>query len=110
MPSLLRVVDCAGLADDVDFDLSRILQFGLDLLRNVTGQKCDGIVTDFIRLRDDSDLTTSLDRVGILNALRCIGDLFELLKTLDVGLEGLTPCARSRSRQRIRRRDQNRFD
>ena len=105
--ALFRVIDCACLADNIDFDLARVLQLGLDLLGNVAGQQCDGIVTHFVRLRDDSDFTSRLNRVGILNALGCICNFLKVQQTLDVGLECLTSCARSCCGKSVRCSDQN---
>ena len=46
-------------------------------------------IGDLVRLNHDVDLATSLHGIGTLDAVMGVGDLLELLKTLDVVLSRL---------------------
>ena len=58
---LFSVVDSAGLANHVDFDLTWIFKLRFDMLGNVAGQQSHIVVFYVFRLGYDSDLTAGLD-------------------------------------------------
>ena len=52
------------------------------------------VVVDFLRLDDDPDLATGLERVDLLHSDMMRGELLERLQPLDVVLEAFPACAR----------------
>ena len=90
---LLSVADSAGFADDVDLDLTRILEFIFDLLADISCKSGHRVILDLLGLDHDTDLSTRLDRVRGFDALEGGRDLFELLQTLDVILQILAARA-----------------
>src|SRR5512142_2448619 len=78
-PPSSRVFHGAGLADDRDLDLARVLELGLDLLRDVLRQPQRFVVGDLRGLDDDPQLAPRLDRERLLHALEAVRDVLELL-------------------------------
>ena len=81
---LLRVLDGAALADDVDLDLAGIIEGILDLLGDLAGQQDDLIIADDIGLDHDADFAAGLNGKGLLHALKAGRDLLQIFQTLDV--------------------------
>ncbi len=91
---LLRVLDGAALADDVDLDLAGIIQRILDLLGDLAGQQDDLIIADDIGLDHDADFAAGLNGKGLLHALEAGRDLLQILQTLDIALHVLAAGTR----------------
>ena len=83
---LLRVLDGAALADDVDLDLAGIIEGILDLLGDLAGQQDDLIIADDIGLDHDADFAAGLNGKGLLHALKAGRDLLQIFQTLDINL------------------------
>src|SRR5262249_5257992 len=96
---LTRVLDRTGLPDHRDLDLAGVLQLGLDLLAPAPGEPQRLVARALVRLDDDAELAARLDRERLLDALEAVGDVLELLESLDVRLEDLAPRPRPRRRQ-----------
>ena len=58
---LFRELGAAGLADDIDLNLSRIFQLILDALGNLAGEYVSTLVGNVLRLDHDANLTSGLD-------------------------------------------------
>ena len=86
---LLRVLDGAALADDVDLDLAGIIEGILDLLGDLAGQQDDLIIADDIGLDHDADFAAGLNGKGLLHALKAGRDLLQIFQTLDIALHVL---------------------
>src|SRR4029077_8099057 len=80
--------DDAGLADHRHLDLARIAELAFDSLCDIAGENLGPAVVDGVRLDDDGDLPTRLDRERLLDAFERIGDAFQLFEPLDVGGQG----------------------
>src|SRR4249920_2333920 len=83
----------ADLADDRDLDLAGVLQFLLDLLRDVARDDLRLEIIDGPRLHEDAHLAPGLHRVDLLDAAERVADLLEALEPLHVGLERFASCA-----------------
>ena len=73
-PCLFCVVHYAALADDVDLDLSGILEFILDSSGDVVGEDDHLVIVDFFGLDHDADFTAGLNCEGFVNAFKLVGD------------------------------------
>ena len=88
--------DGSAFADDNDLDLARVLHLALNAVSDIVSQD-DGLsLVDDFGLDHDADFAACLDSVGALDALVGVGDFLELLKTLDVCVEGFFTCTRTR--------------
>jgi len=81
-----------GFPDDVDFDLSRIIQLSSIFLTNFPSFEDHLVVLDIFRTDQDSDFAPSLDGEGFLNAGKGVGNFFKLLDPFDVVLQILAPA------------------
>src|SRR5438552_14303166 len=81
---LFGVLHRAGLADDRDLDLTRVLQRVLDLLCDVARQPRRLKIVELLGLDHDPDLATRLDRERFFDARKAVRDAFEFLEPLDV--------------------------
>ena len=92
LPTMLfRVIRDALLPDDVNFDLTGILQIFLDLFGNIVCHDDHLVVRDLVRLDHDAHLAPRLNGVAGLDALEVAGNLFEPLEPLDVVFDVLAP-------------------
>src|SRR5262245_41187530 len=94
-PPLLRIVDGASLADDGDFDLSRIFELVLDSSGDVLREPDRFFVGDLLAFDHDADLAPRLQRERLGHAFERVGDALELFETLDVAFEDVAPRPRS---------------
>ena len=76
---LFRVIGNSGLADHVDFDLSRIFQAFFDLLGYVSCEKYHIVIADLLRYYHNTYLASCLDRKGLVNSLEGVCDILKLL-------------------------------
>ena len=83
---LFSDIDSAALANHDDAHLTGILHLFLDLMGDIVSQDRGLGIGDLVRLNHDVDLATSLHGIGTLDAFMGVGNLLELLKTLDVVL------------------------
>src|SRR5688572_2641524 len=102
-----RKVHRSRLTNRDDFDLTGILELGLDTACDLLGQGPHSHVVDVVGSHDHPNLPTGLNREDFLDALVARGDLLETLEPFHVGLECLTAGARSRSGYRVGRLDEN---
>src|SRR4051812_27596783 len=91
--ALPGVINGPGLADDGNFDLTRVFELVLDAPRDVLRQPHRFLVRDAVALDDDADFTAGLQRERLGHALERVGDVLELLEALHVGLEDIAPGA-----------------
>ena len=98
---LFRNVYSTALANHHDAHLTGIFHLFLDLMSNVVSENRGLSVRDLVGLNHDMNLAAGLHSIGTLNTLMSIGDLFKLLKTLDVVFSRLTTSARTRRRNGI---------
>src|SRR5258705_2045088 len=91
--ALLGVLHRAGLADDDDLDLPRILKLPLDTARDIGGQLDRAGVVHVLRLDHDAHLAARLDGIRLFHTGEAIGDLLERLEALDVVLDALPASA-----------------
>ena len=80
---LLRVFYAAEFADDVNFNLPRIFEFGFDFLSDVLRKKQRLRVVDLIGLDDNADFAPRLYRVALINARKRACDRFEPFEPFD---------------------------
>src|SRR5690606_25877624 len=99
--TLLGVVYSAGLADDVDLDLPRILHGLFDLTGDVAGQPQRCQIVDGFGADDDADFASGLKCVALFHTVESAGDFFQCLDALDVGLDALTTCTGTRAGDRV---------
>ena len=92
------------------FDLTRIIHLVLNAFDDVVRHHGDYVVVHNIGFNHDADLAARLHGKGLINALKTVGDVLELFKPLDVGLDILAARARSRGRNRVGCGDQHRDD
>ena len=78
---LFRKINSASLSDDAYFYLTRILHLALDLLSDLFCHKHRLIVIYELSVCDDTDLTASVDRISLLDALFAFCDVFDLFDT-----------------------------
>src|SRR5260370_17609747 len=107
---LLCVLNRPRLADHGDSDLTRKAELCFDPLGDIPRHQLSSCVIDLLRLDQDPDLAAGLDGVGLLHALKRVGDLFELLEPLDVCLERLASPARARGAYGVSRDEQDPLD
>src|SRR6188474_3592219 len=75
---LLGVLDGPRLADDRDFDLTRVGQLLLDLAHDVAREAGRREVVDLLGPHQDAHLATGLDGERPLDALEALGDRLEV--------------------------------
>ena len=75
---LFRVIGNSGLADHVDFDLSRILQALFDLLGYISCEKNHIVIADLLLYYHNAHFASRLDRKGLVYSLEGVCDLFKL--------------------------------
>ena len=97
---LACVIDGACLTDNRHFDLSRVLQALLDLLRNIASEVNAAQIIDRIWLNHHAHLAPGLDRKGALNPSERCRDGFQSFQPFDIQVERLTPCDRFRTGRR----------
>jgi hypothetical protein len=61
-------IDGAALADHRHLDLPRVLQVALDLACDLVREQNGSVVVDLLRLDEDADLTSCLERVDLVDA------------------------------------------
>ena len=98
---LFSDIDSAALANHDDAHLTGILHLFLDLMGDIVSQDRGLGIGDLVRLNHHVDLATSLHGIGTLDAVMGVGDLLELLKTLDVVLGRLATGTGARGRDSI---------
>lgn len=76
---LFRVIGNSGLADHVDFDLSRIFQAFFDLLGYVSCEKNHIVIADLLRHYHNAHFASRLDRKGLINSLEGVCNILKLL-------------------------------
>ena len=86
---LFGVLDDLGLPEQMDFDLTGVLQLVLNLLGNVPGQQDHLVLTDDLGLDHDTHLAAGLDGEGFLHPVEGGGDLLQGLQALDIVLQVL---------------------
>src|SRR6266849_4277390 len=89
----LGVVDRARLPNDGHFDLARVFELVLDAARDVLREPDGLLVRDLLALDHDADLAAGLQRERLRHALEGVGDAFQLLEPLHVGLEDVAARA-----------------
>src|SRR5205823_9915215 len=72
--TLLGEFDDTGLADHRHLDLARIAELAFDAFCDIAGEDLGPTVVDRVRLDDDADLPTRLDRERFLHAFEGVGD------------------------------------
>src|SRR5687767_10312577 len=92
----------ACLADQDHLDLSGILKLRLDAARNFFAQRGHPRIVDVVRSDYHAHLPSRLNREHLLDTAVARCNPLESLEPLHVRLERLTPCARTRARDRIR--------
>jgi hypothetical protein len=98
----------ADLADDRHLDLARVVHFGFDSAGEVGSEKVDARIVDEIRVRDDANLASRLECIGLLDALHTVGEPLELFDAPYV-LGGALPSRPGpRAGQGVGGRDQDR--
>ena len=85
----------------MNLDLAGICKLGFDLLGDVSREQNHLVFTDGLRLDHDTNLATGLNRIGTGNSREALGDLFQLLQTLDIILNVLTAGAGTGSGDRV---------
>ena len=93
--SLFCVFGSPAFADDIDLDLSGILQFLFDLLGDISCHEDHALVGNLFGFDHDAHLTARLDRIGFVNAGEAAGNFFQLLQTLDEVFNVFSARARS---------------
>ena len=104
---LFSDIDSTALANHDDAHLTGILHLFLDLTGDIVSQNRGLGIGDLVRLNHDVDLATSLHGIGTLDAVMGVGNLFELLKALDVVLGRFATSTGARGRNGIGSLDQN---
>ena len=89
-------------------DLTGIIHLALDPGCDLVREDRHLVVRDLLGLDHDADLAARLNGKGLLDAGEVVCQLLELLQTLDVILEVLAPCARTRRRNGVGRLDDER--
>ena len=89
---LFCVFHCARFANDIDFDLSGIVQIFLDLAGNAVRQNDQLIVGNSLRLDHDAHFAAGLDGKAAFHAFEAVRNFFQRFQTFDVALQILTPC------------------
>src|SRR6202165_1728001 len=107
---LLGEFNDTGLADFCHLDLARIAELAFDSLRDISGEDLGPAVVDRVRLDDDADLATCLDRERFLDAFERVSDAFQLFEPLDVGGERFPAGAWTGCRDRVAGHRQNRLE
>src|SRR5580765_7255810 len=108
--ALLRVVDGTGFANDRHFDLAWVLELVLYAARDVLREPHRLLVGDLLALDHDPNLAAGLQREGLRHALEGVGDPFELLEPLDVGLQDVASRARAGRGDGVGRLDDHRLE
>ena len=98
---LFSDIDSAALANHDDAHLTGILHLFLDLMGDIVSQDRGLGIGNLVRLDHDVDLATGLHGIGTFDAVMRVGDLLELLKTLDVVLGRLATGTGARGRDSI---------
>src|SRR5512135_2609478 len=93
--------------DDGDLDLTRVSQFGLDLLDDILAEDDGFVVGDLFVAHQDPDLPACLDGEARFDAVEGPGDPLELLEPLHVGLEHLPPGAGTGRREGVGHLDED---
>ncbi len=81
-----------------------------DLLADVARQAHGAEVVDRLRLDQDANLAACLDGEGLVDAAEAVGDAFQLLQALDVGLQRLHASAGASTADRVGDLRQERLD
>ena len=103
---LFRGFDRAIFADDRDLDLAWVGNAVFDFRADVLGH-LDGFgIAHLLGDDHDADLAAGLHRIGLRDAVILLGDGFQGLDALDVGLEGFAASAGTRGGKGIRGRDE----
>src|SRR6185295_7047002 len=77
--ALPRVLDDAGLPQDRDLNLARVLEILLDLLRQVARQAHGAGIVDIAGLHDHAHLSASLNGIGLVDSVERCRQLLERL-------------------------------
>ena len=105
---LLGEAHRAALADDRDADLAGVGEIFFYFPGDVPAQQVSGVIVHIIGIDHDAEFPPGLDGVGLGNAVKGSGNVFQILKTLDIVFQQFLarsgPCAG----QRIRGLNQNR--
>ena len=107
---LLRELGAAGLADDVDLDLSRIFQLIFNALGDLAGEHIGALVGDVLRLDHDAHLAAGLNRERLFHAREAVGNLLQLFETTDVVLDALAARTRTSRGNRVGRLNEHGLD
>ena len=107
---LLRVVHNARLANHRGLNLPRIFEIALNLLHNIMNEHCRARIIHLIRFDHHADLTACLDGKAALDPVKGFCNGLECFEPLDVGLQALAPCARTRRRHSICSCNEHSFD
>ena len=83
---LLSDVAGARFTHDIDLNLPGIFEFTLNLSGNVMCEHHHFIFRNLFRFNRDTNLASCLNRIGLINALECVSNGFQILKTLDIVL------------------------
>src|SRR5438445_7391435 len=108
--ALTGVLNGAGLPDDGDLDLPRILQLVFDAPRDVLREPHRLLVRHAVAFDDDADLAAGLEGERLRHALERVRDVLQLFEPLHVRLEDVAACPRPRGRDRVGRLDDHRFE
>ena len=104
---LFSDIDGTALANHDNANLTGILHLFLDLMGDIVRKHRGLGIGDLVRLNHDMNLATGLHGIGTLDAVVRVGNLLELLKTLDVVLCRLAAGTGTRSRNGICSLDQD---
>src|SRR5690625_7499384 len=101
---LSRKIHCTHLPDHDHLDLPRVLQLLLETTRDLFTHLGHSRIVDPLGIDHDADLTTRLVSETTFYTLEALSDLFQLLESLEVGLEHITTNPGTTHTARINRR------
>ena len=90
------------LADDGDADLAGVGELRLHGPGDIAAEQHGVFVVHFLAVHDDAQIAAGLDGVGFFHAGEAVGDVFQILKPLDVALQHFLAGAGPGTGKRIR--------